>query len=291
MRVGWLLRPTSLLLLSLTASLLMWAIPGQSEVLRGFAERSVVSIGGASLLAGWYTGCLLVIWVCIKLGTRMRSVERLSRFDTSPQLERGFLWFITLVATAGMLYCFIHIALQVSIIDAIRDRTFNDLARAIPEGAGVATLRYATALAAPIGVYLWQRKNAPLTVALWNVVLLLANVALASRLSLILALVVYTFLFVRTNREFRLKWWVALLALLALFGGLTAFNYARNAGYYERHGVHNAIDMNAFQLAAYLGTPLQVSLGVADQITTGGLTVSGDPLLSLQAVAPTFINF
>jgi hypothetical protein len=291
MRVGWLLRPTSLLLISVVVSFGMWLVPGESEELRGFAERTTVGIGGAFLLAGWYTLCLLVIWACIQLGTRVRTVERLSRFDGSPQLERNFLWFISFLATVGMAYSVVHIGLQVSIVDAIQNRTFNNLAHALPEGAGLATLRYATALAAPVAVYLWQRKNAPPALVIWNVVLLLANVAVASRLSLILALLVYVFLFVRTKREFRLKWWVAVIAFVALFGGLTAFNYARNAGYYERHGVDNAIEMNAFQLGAYLGTPVQVSLGVADQVSTGKLAVAGDPVLSLQAVAPTFVDF
>jgi hypothetical protein len=291
MRVGWLLRPTSLLLISVVVSFGMWLVPGESEELRGFAERTTVGIGGTFLLAGWYTLCLLVIWACMRLGARVRTVERLTRFDGSAQLERNFLWFISILATVGMVYSFVHIALQVSIMDALENRTFNNLAHALPEGAGLATLRYATALAAPVAVYLWQRKNAPLALVLWNVVLLLANVAVASRLSLILALLVYVFLFVRTNPGFRLKWWVAVIAFVALFGGLSAFNYARNAGYYERHGVDNVIEMNAFQLAAYLGTPVQVSLGVADQVSTGRLAVSGDPVLSLQAVAPTFVDF
>ncbi|MGY4858075.1 hypothetical protein [Cryobacterium sp. AP23] len=275
----------------MAVSFAMWIVPGQSEELRGFAERSTVGAGGAFLLAGWYTLCFIVIWGCIRLGTKVRTVERLSSFDRSVSLERNFFWFISLVASVGMVYCLVHIAMHVSIVEAIQTRTFNNLAHALPEGTGIATLRYATALAAPVGVYLWQRKNAPLPVVIWNVLLLLANVALASRLSLILALLVYAFLFVRTNRGFRLKWWVALVTFLALFGGLTAFNYARNAGYYERHGVENAIEMNAYQLAAYLGTPIQVSLGVSEQISTGKLAVSGDPLLSLQAVAPTFVDF
>lgn len=291
MRVGWLLRPTSLLLISVAVSFAMWIVPGQSEELRGFAQRTSVGVGGAFLLAGWYTLCLIVIWGCIQLGTKVRTVERLAMFDRSASLERNFFWFISIVASVGMVYCLIHIATTVSIMDAVQNQTFNNLAHALPEGTGIATLRYATALAAPVGVYLWQRKNAPLVVVIWNVLLLLANAALASRLSLILALLVYVFLFVRTNRGFRLKWWVAVVAFVAVFGGLTAFNYARNAGYYERHGVENAVEMNAYQLAAYLGTPIQVSLGVSEQISTGKLAVAGDPLLSLQAVAPTFIDF
>ncbi|WP_146215860.1 hypothetical protein [Cryobacterium arcticum] len=275
----------------MAVSFAMWVIPGQSEELRGFAERSTVGAGGAFVLAGWYALCLVVIWACIKLGTKVRTIGRFAAFDHSPSLERSFFWFISIVASVGMVYCLVHIALNVSIIDAIQNQTFNNLAHALPEGTGISTLRYATALAAPVGVYLWQRKNAPLPVVLWNVLLLLANVALASRLSLILALLVYVFLFVRTNRGFRLKWWVAVIAFFALFGGLTAFNYARNAGYYERHGVENAMEMNAYQLAAYLGTPIQVSLGVADQISTGKLAVAGDPFLSLQAIAPTFVDF
>jgi hypothetical protein len=291
MRVGWILRPTSLILISVVASAVLWSIPGQSEDLRGFAQRSAITLPAVLLLAGWYATCVVIVWICVKAGTRIPTARRLEHFQHSPRLESTFFWFITALATIGMLYCAIVISINVDVWHQVQTRQFNNLAHSLPEGAGFATLRYATAIAAPIGIYMWQRKNAPLAVAVWNVALLLVNVALASRLSLILALVVYAFLFISTRPKFKLKIWVAVAAIVIVFVGLTAFNYARNANYYENHGISNPLEMNLYQTSAYLGAPFQVSIGVANSIASGDLVVAGDPLLSLQAVAPTFIDF
>lgn len=291
MRVGWILQPVSVVALSVAASFAFWLIPGESEDLRGFDSRSAFGGPGTFILLGWYALCIAAIWFTVKAGRKVRTFQTLEAFEHSPTLERSFYWFLSALATLGVVYCFIVVATSVDVVAAISDRTFNVMAHALPDNAGLATLRYTTAIAAPVGVFLWQQKKAPLWLAIWNVVLLLSIVALASRLSLILAIVVYGFLFVSTKKDFRLKTWVAIVAIAVVFLGLSAFNYARNANYYEDRDVTNPLLMSTYQIAAYVGTPFQVSLGVANSIADGRLETPGDPILSLQAVAPTFIDF
>lgn len=291
MRVSWLLHPVSLVALSVGASFAFWLIPGESEDLRGFDTRSTLGGPGIFILLGWYALCIASIWFAVKAGRKVRRFEKLELFESSPTLERTFAWFLTALATVGVVYCFIVVATTVDVVAAITNRTFNQMAHAIPDAPGLATLRYTTAIAAPVAIYLWQQKKAPLALAIWNVVLLLSIVALASRLSLILAIVVYGFLFVSSKKDFRLKVWVAVLAIAVVFLGLSAFNYARNANYYERHGVDNPLLMSTYQIAAYVGTPFQVSLGVANGIADGSLSIPGDPALSTQSVAPTFLEY
>lgn len=290
MRVGWILHPIAVVAISVLGSLAFWLIPGASEDLRGFETRSEFGTG-AFVLLGWYALCIAVIWLGVKAGRRIPSFEKLDAFEKSPTLERSFYWFLSVLATVGVVYCFVVIATSVDVVAAIQARTFNVMAHAIPDTAGLSTLRYTTAIAAPVGVFLWQKKKAPLWLAIWNVVLLLAIVALASRLSLILAAVVYLVLLVGTNKNFRLKVWVAVVGVAVAVAGLTAFNYARNANYYEARDVSNPVSMNVLQIAAYVGTPFQVSLGVANSIADGSLEIAGEPIASLQAVAPTFIEF
>jgi hypothetical protein len=290
MRVGWILHPIAVVVISVLGSLAFWLIPGASEDLRGFETRSDFG-AGAFVLLGWYALCIAVIWFAARAGRRVPSFEKLDAFEKSPTLERSFYWFLSVLATVGVVYCFVVIATSVDVVAAIQARTFNVMAHAIPDTAGLSTLRYTTAIAAPVGVFLWQKKKAPLWLAIWNVVLLLAIVALASRLSLILAVVVYLVLLVGTNKNFRLKVWVAVIGVAVAVAGLTAFNYARNANYYEARDVSNPALMNVLQIAAYVGTPFQVSLGVANSITDGSLKIAGEPVASLQAVAPTFVEF
>jgi hypothetical protein len=291
MRVGWIMQPVTVVVLSVLASFAFWLVPGEDEYFRGFAVRSDFGGPGTFILFGWYALCIAIIFFAVKAGRKVRTFEKLDAFVESPSLERTFYWFLSALATIGVVYCFVVIATSVDVVAAITNRNFNVMAHALPDNAGLSTLRYTTAIAAPVGVFLWQRKKAPLWLALWNVLLLLCIVALASRLSLILAIVVYVFMFVSINKGFRLKAWVAVVAIVTVFVGLTAFNYARNANYYEARDVTNPLEMNLYQTAAYIGTPFQVSLGVANAIAEGDLDIAGDPVLSLQTIAPTFIDF
>lgn len=184
----------------------------------------------------------------------------------------------------------IVIASTTSIPYAIESHTLNNLAHALPSSASLSTFRYATTVAAPIGVFLWQRKQSRLWLMIVNVSLLMVSVSLASRLSLIMAILIYAFLFVRSRGPIRIKFWVALVSAVVIFGGLTAFSYFRTANYYDARGVTNPVEMTTLQIAAYLGTPFQVSLGVADKIVAGKYTVPGGPVKSLVAVSPTFLK-
>lgn len=289
MRLDWLLKPTSLVAIPVAVSFAVWAVPGESASLRGFAHRSEATFSGVALLVLWYAACLAGIWFCVRVGRKVPTIKSLRQFDDSPSLELHFYWFLTVVASIGIVASVITIAQSVSIWDSLVHSNANVMAAALPGRAGFETLRYATAIAAPVGVYLWMKKTAPIGLAILNLALLVVNVMLDSRLSLILAVLVYLFLLARGNRSFRLKVWVAVAAIGVLLGGLTAFNYVRNSNYYEQLGITNPIAMNFFQVAGYLGAPAQVSIGVAGAITDGRLIIPGAPVASLGAVIPEFL--
>ena len=290
-RFEWILRPATVLVVSVFASFAVWLIPGHSELLRGFVHRSPLSVSGVLILLGWYSICFAVIWQFVRWGKQVPSISQLERFQSSPELELRFYWFVSIVATVGVVFSVLMVASEVSLWQMIVTRNINVAAAALPQGAGLATLRYATAIAAPIGVYLWQRKSAPISLAIWNLLLLLASVTLASRLSLIVAVIVYFFLFVRTAANARIRPWVIISAGVGLLLVLTVLNYVRTAGTYEKFGVDNPLAMNFFQIAAYLGAPAQVSVGVSTAISKGEFFVSGHPISSLHAILPTFLDF
>ncbi|MFT2816896.1 hypothetical protein [Leifsonia sp. A12D58] len=204
-------------------------------------------------------------------------------------MERRFYWFITVIAAIGVVAALAGIAQQVSIVDAVAGRQVNKLVHALPGQTSWATLRYATAIAAPIGIYLWRRKLAPGNLALFNVALLVVNIALASRISLIVAILVYAMLQYRALGKVRIKIWALVAGAAVIFMSLTAFTYVRSANYYEENGVSSPIAMNFYQIASYLGAPAQVSVGVSNLIADGSFRVTGDPVSSLGAITPTFL--
>ena len=227
----------------------------------------------------------------MRLGKRIRPIRQLTRFEESPELELRFYLFISAVATVGVAYSIVMISQEVALWEMLVTRNINVAAAALPHGAGLSTLRYAAAIAAPVGVFLWQRRCAPLSLGIWNVLLLIVSVTLASRLSLIIAVLVYLFLFLRTTGAARIRPWILIAASLGLLLMLTVLNYVRTAGTYEKFGVDNPIAMNFYQIAAYLGAPAQVSLGVSTAIAKGEFMVAGDPITSLHVILPTFLDF
>jgi hypothetical protein len=75
------------------------------------------------------------------------------------------------------------------------------------------------------------------------------------------------------------------------FAVLTGLNFIRNAQYYKSANVTNPFEMNLYQIGAYLGTPMQVSVGVADAVMRATWELPGDPIDSFDAARPTFLIF
>ena len=264
-------------------------VPGESAAFRGFAHRAGVTLPGIGVLVLWYAFCVGVILFGVWVGRKLPNSKHLARFENEATLERWFYWFVSAMAVVGMVATVITVAQSVAIWDAVASSNANLLSQALPNHSSAASLRYATAVAAPVGVYLSQQRRAPVALAIMNVVLLLASATMSSRLSFLVAVLVYIFLVLKCNKNFRLRIWVAVLAIILLVGGLTAFNYVRNSNFYESHGVTNPIAMNFFQVAAYLDTPAQVSIGVSNSIADKRLVIPGGPVSSIVAVIPTFL--
>ena len=199
------------------------------------------------------------------------------------------------MSTIGVAYAYYRITAATSIVDALTTQTGNAFTEALPDSAGIATLRYATILAAPISVYLWRKKVLDPGFVLWAVLLLVANSMVASRLSLLMAVVVYVVLQTAVPRKSvsadrkSLRPWHIITAVAIMFLMLTALNYVRNGNYYRDAGVSNPIAMNLYQSGAYLAVPAQVSMGVSDAIMRGTFDKPGSVVASVSAALPSFL--
>jgi hypothetical protein len=268
-----------------------------SEALTGFAAPAHASVRGVALLVLWYSAIVLVSTVGFWFGTHRSKTTTGEEPTNSAWFERRYFFVLLAAGAVGVGYAFLKVGGPTAIIASLSAQTANDFSNALSGFAGPQTLRYATILAAPLGVYLWRKRVIGWPYMVLGVVLLVSNAMISSRLSLLMACAVYLTAWVRSREPSlpggsRSRTYVT-IALIALsgFAVLTALNYIRNANYYREAGVSNPVAMNFYQTGAYLAVPAQVSLGVSDAVARGTWEKQGDVVTSLEAVEPTFLQF
>ncbi|WP_234834873.1 O-antigen polymerase [Mycolicibacterium stellerae] len=269
-----------------------------SEALNGFSAPAAVSGRGIALLLLWYCAIVMVSTVGFWLGThRSRPAIGNERTNTV-WFERRYFFILLAAGAVGVAYSFVKVGGVTAVVDSLSEQTANDFSNSLSGFAGVQTLRYATILAAPIGVHLWRKKIIGWPYMAVGMLLLIANSVIASRLALLMACAVYLAAWVRSrgprqsgSRSQTRKWIAITLIALSGFAVLTALNYVRNANYYREAGVSNPVAMNMYQTGAYLAVPAQISLGVSDAVARGAWENRGGASTSLSAVQPTFLQF
>lgn len=299
--------PAVLILIPTAMSFLAWSLlvarqqlgPGQADslALNGFSSPAQVSGRGVALLMLWYLAIVMVSMVGFWWGSHRSQPPDATERTGCVWFERRYFLLLLSVGAIGVGYTFWKVGGIPAIVDSLSEQTANDFSNALPGFAGPQTFRYATILAAPIGVHLWRRKVIGWPYMMVAVMLLIMNSFVASRLSLLMAATVFLAAWVRSRRPraghgSRAQTWISVVVIaLSGFAVLTALNYVRNANYYRAAGVSNPVAMNMYQSGAYLAVPAQVSLGVADAVGRGSWEKPGGVVSSLDAVQPTFLQF
>lgn len=286
--IAFLLHPASLVFVPFLMSFAAWMVPGHSLVLRGYEVRSELTAGGLLLLVLWYLIIATVATVSFRAGSSVRGARVFWKLQEDQKTEKRWYSIMTAVASVGVIYALSRAGQTISIVESLASNDGNALSEALDSSAGLSTLRYASAVAAPIGVYLLLQKRANVISVVWNMAMLLANAAFTSRLSLVLAVVI--FLYIQHRRGVKLRFSLIVAVGFVAVSGLTVLNYVRNARFYETWGVTNPIEMSWHQALTYLSAPFQVSLGVANGLLDGTFTPKTDLLLAGNAVRPTFFG-
>jgi hypothetical protein len=271
------LSPPWLLLGSLALSASLWTIPWSATIHTGFSHKLEVTPDAVLVLGSWY---LLIVGVGVigfEVGRRLSPIAVLNRFPA----ELYYRYF-TVIGAIGVAYTYgtVMVGDPMLIVDAVRHRTFNDVRLAFAYGPGVQTLRYATILAGGIALYEVCFRSRITRLAVLNLLLLALVAAAASRLSLAMAVLIAVGLAVR-EREIvhRIGLRILLLAVLA-FAALTAFNYLRNANFYEEnYGVRDPLTMNLSESVAYLGAPFQASIAAAGRAAGQNISAVDEELV------------
>ncbi|WP_431237660.1 O-antigen polymerase [Mycolicibacterium aichiense] len=307
LRLQWWVTPGVFILGPVAMSFIAWAtfaVLGEfgylnafREMLTGFAVPATVSYGGIGLLLFWYCAMVATSTVGWRLAADRFMPAQMAARTSSVEFERRYFFVVLATAAAGVAYSYYKIASTKSIIDALANQSGNDFTKSLSGTAGLETLRYAVILAAPLGIYLWRKKVIKWPYMLTSVLLIMANSLIASRLSLLMASVVFLIMSVHSRagqpqlprHHNRL---VQVISILLIgFAALAMLNFFRNANYYREAGVTNPAAMNLYQMGTYLAVPAQVTLGVADAVAEGRYDVAGDHIDSIDAVQPTFLQF
>jgi len=284
------LHPAVLLLAPVVASVLAWSVPGSSTALRGFAHRAEAAPGGLILLAAWYLLCAALLVLGHRLGAATPPAVSLARYETEPVLERRLFRLLWVLAAIGVGYSVVQAVATVDVLAALGNGTGNDLTAALDGQAGPATLRYAAALALPVGVHLWRRGQVRLPEVVVSALLLVVDALFASRLAILMAVVVFAFLHRARNPGARIRWGTVLVAVVVLLASLTLLNSLRNENYYRAQGVSSPLAANGYQVLTYVGSPFQVSLGVADAVAAGRYPDLYSPTRAAGLWVPTFLR-
>ena len=263
MRIAWLVRPVPLLLIPAAISAIIWAAPWGSGVRRGYFERAHLGPSAVVFLLAWYGTWAVFGHAGYLIGRTSRPVALVNSTT-----DRSYYRYFTGLAILGTAWTYGAVAYRDPglITGAVRHLQFNLVRKAVPYSAGPATLRYASIAAGSIAIFELVRTRRATPVHLLNVILLALTAALASRLSLVMAVVLLLGLVVHRSPNARIpvRW---LIAGLVLFWFATSgLNYVRNAQFYRNvYQVDDPMTMNAYETIAYLGAPFQVSVGVAGQ--------------------------
>ena len=257
----FLTRPGWLVLVPASVSFIVWAAPWGDGIRRGFVAKEPVTILGLSSLLAWYG----VIIVAATVGWLMgRSTTPNVQLNTADD-DRVYR-IITLIAAVGVIGMYLLITAQNPglLTEAFQTQQFNKVKQAIPGTPGLTTLRYASILGGAIALHRLVIMRQRSRFHVLNIVLLVLNVAVASRLALIMTLVVFAGLWaVRRPKSMGKKvpkGRIVVLVLVAL-GLLVEANYIRNANYYETfYGLTNPVAMAGSEAVTYVGAPSQVAL-------------------------------
>ena len=259
------LRPHWLIVIPMFVSAAVWLFPWPHGWRRGFTVQEPVTVQAVALLAAWYGTLFLASFVGYLVG---REHPPLARLETaSPGAVYRWLGRIALI---GVLWTYgsVQRSHPGLLMHALQTSQFNEVRDAVPFSAGPATLRYAAIIAGAIGAFRLVVGRDRRLIHIRNVLLLVLAAAVASRLSLLVAVLLFIGLTINERDSLHLSRGAKIFGILTVFGLLTAMNYVRNANTYRVvYGASNPVKMSAYEAVAYLGAPFQVSMGTGNKGT------------------------
>lgn len=289
-----LLRPIPVMLIMLALSAGAWLIPGESPALRGFGERAHSTWLGLLILVAFYALALGAAYIGQLIGGKLPGPSwldgEIAGRSRAGEFDTRLYFVLTALAIVGVGYLLFAAGGPVAFIVAMSKSEANVLKEATGGQPGLATLRYTAALAAPIGLHRALSARRGYILAGLNLALLLVSAIVASRLSLMMATVIFLFLIAHRPIAVRAKALVVGIGVGFLVLALIFLNYVRNAGFYATNGVHDPFSAAVFQALTYVGSPFQVAIGVASALGADPALFASSTFSPISVLVPSIFT-
>jgi len=262
-------KPYGMVIATVLMSFCAWALPDFGFIQKGYDQPQKLFSFGMIMVSAWYGSIILISWITFHSGRASGSA--IKTFDRDAGLDDFIAYcFLSVVGFIGFVY-----------ITNLMVSTFglNNLAVIIAGGEanqlhktlytdysiGLSSLRYVVILSGGLAIYRIISGISRSVLDFFNIGQLLLIAVIASRLSVVFALVIGFGLWAIGVKKIRIKPAKWLFFLIGLFILFSAYNYSRNIKTYIVAGDSNFFSSGLSEIVKYLGTPFQGAIAAGNQ--------------------------
>ena len=261
-------KPYGIVVITVTLSFFAWLTLGFGGIEDEYeVTQKLFSVGGLLALA-WYSLIILFSWLFFQLGKL--SQKLVGPFDLRTSLDDFTAYcYVSIVGFIGFVYVaqFMIFSLGINImLLAVVSGEANTLHKTLYEdySIGLFSLRYVVILSGGVAIYRLISKISRSVLDFGNILMLLLLAVIASRLSIVFALLIGFGLWAVNNPRIKIRIGRSIILLLTVFIILSLYNYSRNIGFYIARGNDNLITAGVVEMFRYLASPFQGSLAAGN---------------------------
>jgi hypothetical protein len=214
----------------------------------------------------------------IFFGSVLGNTKKIKKLDyiTFGKKERLIFRSLSALAAVGTAATYYMISKTIG-LSAIGDLMSSGVANTMKEALyqnysiGILSLRYLAIMTGGMSAFLLFYTIERKIILIFNLIILLAEIMISSRLSLIAGFIVFLGLVARYNSRIPVR--NIVFAIILVFTILTISNSSRNKNYYGELGIQNPILQNISEMFSYLASPIQGQLTAGLIIATGNQNI------------------
>ncbi len=262
-------KPYGIVICTVLISFLAWVSPDFGIFQKGYNRPQSLLSFGMLMAAAWYGTIILLSWISFQSGRASSGI--IESINRKVQLDDFTAYcFLSAVGFIGFVYVF---GLMVSTFGLgkmafiVASGEANRLHKTLyaDYSMGIYSLRYVVILSGGLAIYRIIARISHSLLDFFNIAMLLLVAVIASRMSVVFALVIGFGLWVLNVKSVRIRivrWSLLLAALFVLFA---AYNYSRNIRYYTATGDSNFFTAGVSEIMKYLGTPFQGAVAAGNE--------------------------
>ena len=261
------IKPHWILVFPIALSFLAWIFPDFGFLRKGFDRLPPLSSKGVFMAFFWYTLALTATFLGYYIGTYLKLSSKLVDRYANLRSDFGYKILTTFVvlgifAVASKLLNAFSVG---QILQIIASGNANQLKYQLYEdySIGLLSLRYVAIHGFPIAIFRRFYLKKKSTLDYLNIISLVFTSIIASRLSVIMALLTTVLLFIIHSPKIKLSILKPVAAGLILFFILSFLSHSRNKGFYEQRDLY-FFWAGVSEIVTYLGTPFQGASSVGN---------------------------